>query len=256
MNESLRKQLAELVSSHRVVLFMKGTRRMPQCGFSAPVVQILDELLPSYETVDVLGSPQIRDGIKEFSDWPTIPQLYVDGQFIGGCDIVREMKGTGALRELLGADGSQPNAPPSIPMPTIKMSSAAVHAFEAAGAGAGADALHLQIDAQFQYDLFFGPRGPEDTEVRTDGLPLLLDRTSLPLANGVSIDFIDGAGGGFKVQSPNEPPKVKELSAPETKAMLDRGELTLFDVRPESERSIAKNDVARSLDAAAHAYLL
>ena len=83
LNESLRKQLSELLASNRVVLFMKGTRQMPQCGFSAQVVQILNKLLPSYETVDVLDSPEMRDGIKEFSQWPTIPQLYVDGQLSG-----------------------------------------------------------------------------------------------------------------------------------------------------------------------------
>jgi len=104
LNESLRKQLSELLASNRVVLFMKGTRQMPQCGFSAQVVQILNKLLPSYETVDVLDSPEMRDGIKEFSQWPTIPQLYVGGQFIGGCDIVREMNASGELQGLIGAD--------------------------------------------------------------------------------------------------------------------------------------------------------
>ena len=104
LNESLRKQLSELVVSHRVVLFMKGNRQMPQCGFSAQVVQILNKLLPSYETVDVLDSPELRDGIKEFSRWPTIPQLYVGGQFIGGCDIVCEMNASGELQSLIGAD--------------------------------------------------------------------------------------------------------------------------------------------------------
>lgn len=102
LSEPLRKQISELVAQNRVVLFMKGTRRMPQCGFSAQVVKILDELQPSYETVDVLSSSEIRDGIKAFSEWPTIPQLYVDGQFIGGCDIVREMNASGELQKLIG----------------------------------------------------------------------------------------------------------------------------------------------------------
>ena len=102
LSEPLRKQISELVAQNRVVLFMKGTRRMPQCGFSAQVVKILDELQPSYETVDVLRSSEIRDGIKAFSEWPTIPQLYVDGQFVGGCDIVREMNASGGLQKLIG----------------------------------------------------------------------------------------------------------------------------------------------------------
>ena len=104
LNESLRKQISELLASSRVVLFMKGTRQMPQCGFSAQVVGILDALLPSYETVNVLDSSELRDGIKEFSQWPTIPQLYIGGQFIGGCDIVREMNTSGELQNIIGAD--------------------------------------------------------------------------------------------------------------------------------------------------------
>lgn len=102
LSEPHRQQISDLVAQNRVVLFMKGTRRMPQCGFSTQVVQILDQLLPSYETVDVLNSPEMRDGIKAFSQWPTIPQLYVDGKFIGGCDIVREMNASGELQKLIG----------------------------------------------------------------------------------------------------------------------------------------------------------
>ena len=102
LNEPLRQQISEFLAQNRVVLFMKGTRQMPQCGFSAQVVKILDELQPSYETVDVLSSPEIRDGIKAFSEWPTIPQLYIDGQFVGGCDIVRELNASGELQKLIG----------------------------------------------------------------------------------------------------------------------------------------------------------
>ena len=102
LNEPFHQQISDLVAQNRVVLFMKGTRQMPQCGFSAQVVKILDELQPSYETVDVLRSPEIRDGIKAFSEWPTIPQLYIDGVFVGGCDIVREMQASGELQELIG----------------------------------------------------------------------------------------------------------------------------------------------------------
>ena len=108
LSEPLRKQISEIVAQNRVVLFMKGTRQMPQCGFSAQVVKILNELQPSYETVDALRSPEIRDGIKAFSQWPTIPQLYVDGQFIGGCDIVREMHASGELQKLLGVKVTDP----------------------------------------------------------------------------------------------------------------------------------------------------
>lgn len=250
LSETLRKQLSELVEGNRVVLFMKGNRQRPQCGFSAQVVQILDELLPSYETIDVLQSPELRDGIKEFSQWPTIPQLYVGGQFIGGCDIVGEMNASGELQKLIGAEVSEPKTP------TITVSEAAARAFEALMAEAGGESLRLQIDPQFRHELFFGPRQPGDIEVRTNGPTFLLDRSSARRAEGVRIDFADGPDGGFKIDNPNAPPKVKQLTAPELKARLDRGELTLFDVRPESERAIARIATARPLDAAGQAYLM
>ena len=100
LNEETRRQLADLIGRNDVVLFMKGDRAFPQCGFSNRVVQMLDALVPDYETVDVLADPDIRDGIKEFSSWPTIPQLYVKGEFVGGCDITREMFQAGELQQL------------------------------------------------------------------------------------------------------------------------------------------------------------
>jgi monothiol glutaredoxin len=104
LSAGTRTKLDSLIASDRVVLFMKGDRAMPQCGFSARVVQILDSLLPAYTTVDVLRAPDVREGIKEYSSWPTIPQLYLDGEFLGGCDIVTELFQTGELkRKLEGA---------------------------------------------------------------------------------------------------------------------------------------------------------
>ena len=250
LNESLRKQISDLLTHNRVVLFMKGTRQMPQCGFSAQVVQILDKLVPSYETIDVLRSPELRDGIKEFSQWPTIPQLFVGGEFIGGCDIVREMNASGELPKLLGTEV------PEQVTPTIIVSEAATKALGAAAADASGDSLRLKIDANFQHDLSFGPREPGDIEVNQNGLTLLIDRPSAGRANGVSIEFVDGPSGGFKINNPNEPPKVKQLSASELKTMIERDEITLFDVRPEDERAIARIVAARSLDAAGQKYLL
>lgn len=94
--------IREQVTSHPVVLYMKGTPRLPMCGFSAAAVHILQACnLPLFFSVDVLEEPAIREGIKTFSDWPTIPQLYVRGEFIGGCDIMREMFESGELQRLL-----------------------------------------------------------------------------------------------------------------------------------------------------------
>ncbi|MGD9537018.1 MAG: Grx4 family monothiol glutaredoxin [Alphaproteobacteria bacterium] len=93
------------IENNDVVLFMKGTPVFPQCGFSAAVVQVLTNLGVKFKGVNVLEDPEVRDGIKRFSDWPTIPQLYVKGEFVGGCDIVREMYETGELNELLSTRG-------------------------------------------------------------------------------------------------------------------------------------------------------
>ena len=97
--------IAKAVAEHPVVLFMKGVPEAPQCGFSAQVVQILDHLGADFVGVNVLQSDQLRDGIKTYSDWPTIPQLYVKGEFVGGCDIIREMFETGELKTLLEEKG-------------------------------------------------------------------------------------------------------------------------------------------------------
>jgi monothiol glutaredoxin len=105
LEEQLRQKIQSTIDSHRVVLFMKGTRTFPQCGFSQLVVKILSDLRVPFETVNVLSDPALREGIKQFSNWPTIPQLYIDGKFIGGCDIVREMHAKGELAPLV----SQPS---------------------------------------------------------------------------------------------------------------------------------------------------
>ena len=97
-------RIAELVKQNDIVLFMKGTALFPQCGFSSRAVAILDRLGAQYETVDVLQDQEIRAGIKEYSDWPTIPQLYVKGEFVGGSDIMMEMFESGELQELLTAE--------------------------------------------------------------------------------------------------------------------------------------------------------
>ena len=104
--ERIKKEIAE----NDVVLFLKGTAIFPQCGFSAAVVQVLSQLGVAFDDFNVLEDNDIREGIKEFSNWPTIPQLYVKGDFIGGCDIVREMYETGELTDLLAEKGVSFNA--------------------------------------------------------------------------------------------------------------------------------------------------
>ena len=105
MDTTVQQRISQEVADNPVVLYMKGTPVFPQCGFSAAVVQILSHLGVKFKGVDVLTDPGIRQGIKEFSNWPTIPQLYVKGEFIGGCDIIREMYETGELQQVLEQKG-------------------------------------------------------------------------------------------------------------------------------------------------------
>ena len=99
-------RIGEIVKNNEIVLFMKGTPLFPQCGFSSRAVTILEHLGSPFETVDVLQDPEIRQGIKEYSDWPTIPQLYVKGEFVGGSDIMMEMFKSGELQQLVGEEAS------------------------------------------------------------------------------------------------------------------------------------------------------
>ena len=109
-NNTVVERIKRDIADHPVVLYMKGTPVFPQCGFSAAVVQILTHMGVKFKGVDVLSDPEIRQGIKEFSSWPTIPQLYVKGEFVGGCDIVREMFETGELGGFLKDKGIETRA--------------------------------------------------------------------------------------------------------------------------------------------------
>ena len=105
MKDTIHERIEREINEHDVVLFMKGTPIFPQCGYSAVVVQVLSHLGVKFKGIDVLTDPALRQGIKAFSDWPTVPQLYVKGEFVGGCDIVREMYETWELAELLTTRG-------------------------------------------------------------------------------------------------------------------------------------------------------
>ncbi len=99
--QDIQNKIAEDVKRHPIIMYIKGNREMPQCGFSAAVVEIFNELNVSYETVDVLSNPEIREGVKKFTNWPTIPQIFIRGKFIGGCDIIRELYLKGELQGLV-----------------------------------------------------------------------------------------------------------------------------------------------------------
>ena len=110
MDESTKKNIETEINDNDVVLFMKGTPVFPQCGFSAATVGVLNHLGVKFNSVNVLDDQSIREGIKEFTNWPTIPQLYVKGEFVGGCDIIREMYEAGELSELFSSKGISVNS--------------------------------------------------------------------------------------------------------------------------------------------------
>ncbi len=235
LEPAVKEKIESLIHDNTVMLFMKGTKQFPQCGFSATVVGILKELGVKFETANVLADASLRDGIKVFSDWPTIPQLYIKGEFVGGCDIVREMHASGELAKLVGVTVEAPKPP------TIHVSDAAARAFKAAEEP-GEDKLRIEIDASFQVDLYFAPKKAGDLEVAANGVTLLVDPASAKRADGVKIDYVDGPqGSGFKIENPNAPPVVRALSARELAAMLTGAEpVHLFDVRTEKEIQTAR----------------
>ena len=244
-DETTRQRIEAAIGSAPVVLFMKGNRRQPQCGFSATVVQILDDLLPSYSTVDVLADPEIREGIKAFSNWPTIPQLYVEGEFLGGCDIVRELYGTGELHEKLGVPV------PERRVPRLCVSDAAAAFLREQIERSGGKALHLRIDRAFQNKAYLGPVEPGEIEAEANGVRVLLDLPSAQRAEGVAIDYAETAQGHeLRIDNPNAPPPVRQMEAEQLAGLLrDGAALRLFDVRTPEERALAAIPGSRLLDA-------
>lgn len=246
LSDAVKSQIEGALEKSRVVLFMKGNKHFPQCGFSAQVVKILGDVGVPFDTVNVLQNADLRDGIKAYTDWPTIPQLYVDKKFVGGCDIVKDLYASGELHALLG---KEKGAPEKVDPPKIALSEAAKRALLAADDGSG-DTLRLEINGEFQYDLYFGPKEASDVETLADGVVVRMDAATAKRANGMAIDFVDAQGGAFKIDNPNEPPRVRSLSVEELHAMLQKGDpLHLVDVRTEGERAVAKIAVAKHLDA-------
>ena len=238
LDEVTRSQLDALMASHEVMLFMKGTRQQPQCGFSSTVIQILDRLIPDYQTMDVLADQALRENIKVYSSWPTVPQLYVKGEFVGGCDIIQELFQSGELAETLGVElgtGTGGDVSISIGDRAAEQLRAAI---EQQG-GPGRD-LHLSIDARFQASLSIGPTGSEEICVEANGVRLLMDAVSASRANGLSIDVVDTPQGpGFKIDNPNAP-RVGQMSVGELQTLIrSREPFEFMDVRTVEEREKA-----------------
>jgi monothiol glutaredoxin len=250
LDPQIKTKIDQLVTSDTVVLFMKGSRSFPQCGFSASVVNILNTLVPKYTTVNILSDAEIRGSMKEYSDWPTFPQLFIKGEFVGGADIVRQMHETGELEKKLGDLVAPAKAPELTVTPP-----AAKELLEALKEGSPGDVIHLTITPTWEHQLDLGPKEANDVTLQSNGVTVQLDRASAQRAAGVVIDFVEAAdGAGFKIDNPNRPASVKQIEPKALKALLDQGKVKAFyDVRPEKERALAKVDSATMLDDAAMA---
>ena len=184
LTPELRERIERTLTSNRVVLFMKGTPEQPRCGFSAKAVGILGGLVASYGHVDVLADSEIREGIKEYGQWPTIPQLYVGGELVGGSDIIEQMMNSGELHEVLGVP-----APDRTP-PTIHISPKAAEAIARAMANAEPGVgLHLMVDPR--YNSQFQLKRVEGNEIVSEAetIRVHFDLASAPRAKGIRIDW-------------------------------------------------------------------
>jgi monothiol glutaredoxin len=233
LEPATRERIDALLAEHRVVLFMKGDRQQPMCGFSAAATNMLSELLPDYQTVNVLEDPEIREGIKLYGDWPTIPQLYVEGELVGGSDIIRQLYTSGELHTLFGAP--LPDRTP----PEITITDAAAEAIRKGTADAQGVVLHLEIGPDHSAGFQLAPAGEHDIVTHANGLEVHFDPASAQRAKGIVIDWVStvqGEGLSLKVPGAQE---IVSLSVQQLQARLAAGDITLIDVRPAQGRAQA-----------------
>ena len=245
LDPALRARIESLLAANNIVLFMKGEPRAPQCGFSAKAVGALSALGVDYAHVDVLSDPQIREGIKAYGEWPTIPQLYIGGELVGGSDIIEQMANSGELHAALGLP--MPDRTP----PKITITPAAVAMLRDALANAGDGyALQVDVDARFNAKLQLAPVDGNAIAVEHDGVRAQFDLASARRADGLSIDWVDDERGrGLVIEHRDAPPKIRAMSPTEADARLRAGTLVLVDVRPADERALAAvNAPFRTLD--------
>ena len=235
LEPALQQRIESLLSSNPVVLFMKGSPDMPQCGFSAKAVGILSGLVPQFAHVDVLQDAEIREGIKAYGSWPTIPQLYIQGELVGGSDIIEQMLNSGELHQVLGLP--EPDRTP----PTLHITDAAAEAIRRAMEGNDPSlGLHLSVDPRFNSQFQLKPVEGGEVVAKAAGISVYLDLASAPRANGLEIDWVeDVRGAGLSIRNPNAPPAVQDLGVSELDRRLDAGEITVIDVRAPHERERA-----------------
>ncbi len=233
LDTATRDRIDTLLKDHRVVLFMKGDRRQPMCGFSAAAINTLNELLPDYHTINVLEDPAIREGIKQYGDWPTIPQLYVQGELLGGADIISQMYASGELHGLFGAP------PPDRTPPEITITDKAAEAIRQGTGSAQGVTLHLEIGPDHSAGFQLAPAGEHDIVVSSNGIEVHFDAGSAQRAKGIVIDWVSSVQGeGLSLKFPGAQ-EIKALTVQELQQRLSAGNITLIDVRPAAGRAQA-----------------
>lgn len=236
LDPNTRARIESLLQAHPVLLFMKGEPNAPQCGFSAKAVTALREVGTPFGHVDVLSDPEIREGIKAFGDWPTIPQLYIHGELVGGSDIIEQMTNSGELHGVLGLPVPD-RTPPSI---TITPAAAKIIAESLQSAGNGY-ALQIDVDSNYQSRLQLAPADPAAIAATSEGVRAQFSLASAQRAKGLVIDWVDDERGrGLVIENPNAPQPVQSLSVTDAAAQLEAGEITVIDVRPADERELAR----------------
>jgi len=242
-NESVRERIENHVKGSKVVLFMKGTPSQPMCGFSARTVAALDSVWPDYAAVNVLEDEEIREGIKAYGNWPTIPQLYIDGELVGGCDIVVGMLNSGELHQILGLE-----APDRTP-PEITITDAAAEKISAAMQGHEGVVLHFQVDANWNTQFNLAPIQNGEISAESNGITVAMDLATAQRARGAVVDWVKTLNGeGLSVDLPAAPPAVRQMGVKELAERLSAGNIMLIDVRGAEDRAKASIDGAVVLD--------
>lgn len=243
LNEAVKSKIEDYVKNNKVVLFMKGTPQQPQCGFSAKTIAALDSVLPVYTAVNVLDDAEIREGIKIYGNWPTIPQLYIDGELVGGCDIVLNMFNSGELHQQLGLEAPDRTAP------EITITEAAAEKILEAMQGHEGIGLHFQIDANWDSQFNLAPPQGNEITSESNGIKVLMDIGSAQRAKGAVIDWVSTMQGeGLAIDLPQAPAPVKQMTVQELAEKIQAGEITVVDVRGADERSRAFIDGSLVLD--------
>jgi len=235
LDPALRARIETLLATNPVVLFMKGNPNAPQCGFSSKAIGALDAAGATYTHVDVLSDPEIREGIKAYGDWPTIPQLYIGGELVGGSDIILQMAGSGELHAALGLPA--PDRTPPVITITAPAAELLRKAIDDAGEGY---ALQIDVDRGFNARLQLAPHDADAIASESAGVRVQFDLASAQRARGLAIDWADDERGrGLVIDNPNAPPKVRNLTPAQADEQARAGTLTIVDVRPANERALA-----------------